>query len=136
MITAGRRTFFRNAVSLVAGGALAGSQVAHRGSALAQAVPGSVQFGVKALFFDVFGTLVDWRTGVAREAEVHLKPRGYAIDWLAFADAWRAEYQPGMEKSVRAAFRFLGLMFCIAACWTASCHASASRICRKTLFVV
>jgi hypothetical protein len=40
------------------------------------------------LFFDVFGTLVDWRTGIAQELEAHLKPRGYALDWLAFADAW------------------------------------------------
>ena len=54
--------------------------------------------GVKALFFDVFGTLVDWRTGVAREAEAHLKPLGYTIDWLAFADAWRARYGPAMEE--------------------------------------
>src|SRR5712671_4984431 len=53
---------------------------------------------VKALFFDVFGTLVDWRAGVAREAERILKPRGHTLDWLAFADAWRAEYQPGMEE--------------------------------------
>jgi 2-haloacid dehalogenase len=53
---------------------------------------------VKALFFDVFGTLVDWRTSVAREAEAILKPRGHALDWLAFADAWRNEYQPGMEE--------------------------------------
>src|SRR3954463_7004695 len=53
---------------------------------------------VKALFFDVFGTLVDWRAGVAREAERILKPRGHALDWIAFADAWRGEYQPGMEE--------------------------------------
>jgi 2-haloacid dehalogenase len=53
---------------------------------------------VKALFFDVFGTLVDWRTSIAREAAAILKPRGYALDWLAFADAWRDEYQPGMEE--------------------------------------
>jgi 2-haloacid dehalogenase len=53
---------------------------------------------VKALFFDVFGTLVDWRSSIAREAEAILKPRGYAFDWLAFADAWRNEYQPGMEE--------------------------------------
>jgi 2-haloacid dehalogenase len=53
---------------------------------------------VRALFFDVFGTLVDWRTSVAREAEALLKPRGFAIDWLAFADAWRAEYQPAMKE--------------------------------------
>ena len=53
---------------------------------------------VKALIFDVFGTVVDWRTSVARESELVLKPRGYALDWLAFADAWRDEYQPAMEE--------------------------------------
>jgi len=51
----------------------------------------------KALLFDVFGTLADWRTGIARESErvlgTHRK-----IDWIAFADAWRGEYQPGMEE--------------------------------------
>ena len=52
----------------------------------------------RALFFDVFGTLVDWRTGVAREAERILKPLGFALDWLAFADAWRGEYQGAMEE--------------------------------------
>ncbi len=54
--------------------------------------------GVRALFFDVFGTLVDWRTSVAREAEVILSPHGHRLDWAAFADAWRGEYQPGMEE--------------------------------------
>jgi 2-haloacid dehalogenase len=54
--------------------------------------------GIRAVFFDVFGTLVDWRTSVAREAEVILSPLGYSLDWTAFADAWRAEYQPGMEE--------------------------------------
>jgi 2-haloacid dehalogenase len=53
---------------------------------------------VRAMFFDVFGTLVDWRTGVAREAERALRPLGYNLDWMAFADAWRGEYQPGMEE--------------------------------------
>ena len=53
---------------------------------------------VQALFFDVFGTLVDWRSGIAREAETLLKPLGMSIDWLAFADAWRGEYQPAMEE--------------------------------------
>lgn len=52
---------------------------------------------VRALFFDVFGTLVDWRSGVAREAEQHLGPLGHACDWHALADAWRGEYQPAME---------------------------------------
>jgi 2-haloacid dehalogenase len=53
---------------------------------------------VKALFFDVFGTLVDWRSGVAREVKSILKPLGYALDFTAFADAWRAQYQPAMEE--------------------------------------
>ena len=53
---------------------------------------------VGALFFDVFGTLVDWSAGVAREAERILRPLGYRLDWLAFADAWRDEYQPAMEE--------------------------------------
>jgi 2-haloacid dehalogenase len=53
---------------------------------------------VKALFFDVFGTLVDWRTSIAREAEASLKPLGHSLDWLAFADAWRDEYQPAMDE--------------------------------------
>jgi 2-haloacid dehalogenase len=53
---------------------------------------------IKALFFDVFGTLVDWRSGIAREAEAILKPQGYAFDWAAFADAWRGEYQGGLDE--------------------------------------
>ena len=52
----------------------------------------------KALFFDVFGTLVDWRTSIAREAHAVLEPLGHALDWPAFADAWRGEYQPAMEE--------------------------------------
>lgn len=54
--------------------------------------------GVKALFFDVFGTMVDWRTSVARESERILGDLGFDLDWLAFADAWRGEYQSGMEE--------------------------------------
>ncbi len=53
---------------------------------------------VKALFFDVFGTLVDWRGSIAREAREILSPHGVAIDWEAFADAWRDQYQPAMQE--------------------------------------
>jgi len=53
---------------------------------------------IEALFFDVFGTLADWRTSIAREARTVLVPAGHQLDWLAFADAWRAEYQPAMEE--------------------------------------
>jgi 2-haloacid dehalogenase len=53
---------------------------------------------VKALFFDVFGTLVDWRSSIAREARAMLEPKGFALDWPAFADAWRGEYQGAMDE--------------------------------------
>lgn len=53
---------------------------------------------VKALTFDVFGTVVDWRSGIAREGEALGRARGLSVDWLRFADAWRALYQPAMER--------------------------------------
>ncbi|HLH12478.1 MAG TPA: haloacid dehalogenase type II [Methylovirgula sp.] len=64
---------------------------------------------LKALFFDVFGTLVDWRTGVACEAQRLLEPRGLSRDWPAFADAWRGEYQAGMEPIRSGAMPFVPL---------------------------
>lgn len=59
---------------------------------------------VRALVFDVFGTLVDWRTSVAREARAALAPLGIDDDWPAFADAWRDQYQPAMDE-VRSGLR-------------------------------
>jgi 2-haloacid dehalogenase len=52
---------------------------------------------VKALFFDVFGTLVDWRSGVAAAAQALLESKGIVLDWSAFAGAWRDQYQPAMQ---------------------------------------
>ncbi|TKT77635.1 haloacid dehalogenase type II [Aquamicrobium sp. LC103] len=55
--------------------------------------------GVRALVFDVFGTVVDWRGGVAREAEPFLERHGAEeINPTAFADAWRRLYSPAMEE--------------------------------------
>jgi 2-haloacid dehalogenase len=51
---------------------------------------------VGLLGFDVFGTLVDWRNGVARACEPFFARHGIAADPLAFADEWRALYQPAM----------------------------------------
>jgi 2-haloacid dehalogenase len=59
---------------------------------------GSKMLKIKALLFDVFGTVVDWRTGVAGEVKKIANKYGITIDSYAFADAWRAEYQPSMEK--------------------------------------
>src|SRR6202049_1414636 len=91
-----RRVIVRGA-ALVATGALAGFGPFAASRVRAQAAAGLPMPNVKALVFDTFGTLVDWRNGVAREAERILKPMGYDLDWLAFADAWRKEYGPGME---------------------------------------
>jgi 2-haloacid dehalogenase len=53
---------------------------------------------LRALTFDVFGTVVDWRSGIAREAAAMLGPLGHDLDFAAFADAWRALYVPAMAK--------------------------------------
>jgi 2-haloacid dehalogenase len=53
---------------------------------------------VKALFFDVFGTLVDWRSSIARETEALFKPKGIELDYFALAEAWRGEYQGALEE--------------------------------------
>ncbi|MFN7572656.1 MAG: haloacid dehalogenase type II [Betaproteobacteria bacterium] len=53
---------------------------------------------VKALLFDVFGTLADWRGSLARDVPALLAPHGIAVDGFAFADGWRAQYQPAMEE--------------------------------------
>lgn len=53
---------------------------------------------VKALVFDTFGTVVDWRTSVTREIEDVAKRKGFAVDGAKFADAWRAEYRPNMDR--------------------------------------
>jgi len=52
----------------------------------------------KALAFDVFGTVVDWRGSVAREVEALAAARQVVVDGGAFADAWRAGYQPAMHR--------------------------------------
>jgi len=53
---------------------------------------------VKILAFDVFGTVVDWRSGVIAEGEQLGQSKGINIDSAAFADAWRAIYRPYMDK--------------------------------------
>lgn len=59
---------------------------------------------VKACLFDIFGTICDWRSGVSAAAQQVFAARGLQVDAEAFALAWRAQYQPGMER-VRAGRR-------------------------------
>ncbi len=53
---------------------------------------------VRALTFDVFGTVVDWRSTIVRECEALGRAKGLDIDWAAFADAWRDGYGPAMSR--------------------------------------
>ncbi len=53
---------------------------------------------VQALVFDVFGTVVDWRGSIIVEGAHFNRTRGLAVDWGALADAWRAGYQPAMDR--------------------------------------
>ncbi|HZQ71333.1 MAG TPA: haloacid dehalogenase type II [Burkholderiales bacterium] len=53
---------------------------------------------IRALAFDVFGTVVDWRGSLIREGQLLEKKRGVRADWAAFADAWRAGYHPAMDR--------------------------------------
>src|SRR3954447_7364603 len=93
-----RRNVIRSAALCASTGAFATAGLFAPSRARAQGASGIPIPDVKALVFDTFGTVVDWRNGVAREAEKLLKPLGYELDWLAFADAWRKEYGPGMEE--------------------------------------
>lgn len=52
----------------------------------------------KALVFDTFGTVVDWRGSIIEEGKAWGKSKGFEIDWASFADRWRAGYAPAMDK--------------------------------------
>jgi 2-haloacid dehalogenase len=54
---------------------------------------------LRALAFDVFGTVVDWRTSIIREGQMLSAAKGLRVDWPAFADAWRAGYAPAMDRT-------------------------------------
>jgi 2-haloacid dehalogenase len=53
---------------------------------------------VKALIFDVFGTVVDWRSSIIKQCQEFGRVKGVEADWGAFADAWRGKYRPYMDK--------------------------------------
>lgn len=54
--------------------------------------------GIKALIFDVFGTVVDWRTSIVNECQELGNVKNIQIDWNLFADRWRGKYGPFMDK--------------------------------------
>ena len=75
---------------------LGSAKVSAERSALKQ--PPQFAPAVKALTFDVFGTVVDWRTSIIREGQMLTESKGIRTDWAEFADAWRAGYGPAMDR--------------------------------------
>ena len=57
--------------------------------------------GIKALAFDVFGTVVDYRSTISREGLALNAVKGLSVDWAHFADAWRGRYRPNMDRVMR-----------------------------------
>ena len=58
----------------------------------------SLRTSIKALLFDVFGTVVDWRSSIIREGRLLAQQKNLQVDWGEFADSWRAGYGPAMNK--------------------------------------
>lgn len=71
--------------------------------------PAAAHGSVKALVFDVFGTVVDWRGSIIREGELLGKRKGLNVDWVKFADAWRNGYRPAMQKVRSGAIPWLNI---------------------------
>ncbi len=53
---------------------------------------------LKAVLFDTFGSVVDWRSSLIAELTEFGATRGLTVDWTAFADAWRGAYKPSMDR--------------------------------------
>jgi 2-haloacid dehalogenase len=66
--------------------------------AVGMAFGGQNPVSVKALVFDVFGTVVDWRGSIVEEGSAWGKAKGITVDWARFADEWRDGYVPSMAK--------------------------------------
>ena len=65
--------------------------------------------GIRAVLFDVFGTVVDWRSSISQEVVSFAKRCDSVVDGEAFADRWRALYQPAMERVRSGSIAFVPL---------------------------
>jgi 2-haloacid dehalogenase len=94
-----RRTFL-----MAAGAGAAAISFSEERPLLAQQAPRNPQevppelANVKALVFDTFGTVVDWRSSVIAEGMAWGKGKGLNVNWVDFADRWRLGYKPAMDK--------------------------------------
>ncbi|MBT4986639.1 MAG: haloacid dehalogenase type II, partial [Proteobacteria bacterium] len=65
--------------------------------------------GIRAVLFDVFGTVVDWRSSISQEVASFAKRCDSVVDGEVFADRWRALYQPAMERVRSGCIEFVPL---------------------------
>jgi len=93
-----RREFLSVGAVAVAAADLAGGGAATRSSPQSGKVANASLSSVKALVFDTFGTVVDWRSSIANEIEALATRKGFSVDGAKFADAWRGGYGPSMNR--------------------------------------
>ena len=94
-----RREFLSVGGATIAGAAMGGGEgVGVMDRTLADERLQEALADVEALTFDVFGTVVDWRTSIIREGQALSLEKGFDLDWEAFADAWRRGYGPAMKR--------------------------------------
>ena len=96
--TASRREFLQAGAVAMTGAEFGFGRAAASGMFQGSGRPSSPVASVKALVFDTFGTVVDWRTSVTHEVEQLAKKKGLTVDAAKFADAWRAGYGPSMNR--------------------------------------
>jgi 2-haloacid dehalogenase len=92
-----RRSLLHGGAAMLAS-ALAGSRPGTSLAKQGSRWPTSQSASVKALVFDTFGTVVDWRGSVTDEVAALARRKGLAVDAAKFADAWRAGYAPSMNR--------------------------------------
>jgi 2-haloacid dehalogenase len=99
VVTVSRREWLRaGTVGILTPGLLAARSSRAFGQTRSSSRLDSSFASVKALVFDVFGTVVDWRTSLIREMNALAGRKGLAVDAAKFADAWRAGYSPSMNR--------------------------------------
>jgi 2-haloacid dehalogenase len=97
--TLSRRGFVQTTTLVMMGSNLTRGGVGHASpTSQGASATGSTRRSPKALVFDVFGTVVDWRSSVAAEVQRLAKSKGFTVDGAKFADAWRAMYAPSMNR--------------------------------------
>lgn len=97
-VSSSRREFLQAGAVAMIGSGLASHRAIASGPAQASVRPNPQVTSLKALVFDTFGTVVDWRTSVTQEVEALARRKGLKVDAAKFADTWRAGYAPSMNR--------------------------------------